>query len=361
MQFENNILTARISRVRQKFSDYKIDSLIFLNMNNIRYLSGFTGSDGIMIVGEKRTVLLVDGRYITQAKLEAAGAEIIEYKDKIKGIIQAVQELNLKYIGFEAGSISVQMYNQLIQQLPDEVLVPLGKELKLLRAYKDEAEISLMKKAAEISSAAILALTSEIKPGCSEKDMALQLEIIARQSGADQLAFEAIVASGENSALPHARPTERKIRRGDFIVVDFGVKYKGYCSDETCTFAFQKLTDEQKNTYQLVQKAHDQAIAAVKAGVAATEIDRYIRNIFGEKYGMYFSHGTGHGVGLEVHEAPRLATDSQDILEAQMVVTIEPGLYLPGFWGIRIEDTLLVKKNSCEKLTKMDKGLIIIE
>jgi len=361
MQRESNILTARISRVRQKFSCYKIDSLIFFNMNNIRYMSGFTGSDGILIIGENRTILLVDGRYITQAKLEVTCAEIIEYKDKIKGIIQAVRELNLKYIGFEAGSIAVQMYNQWSRQLLDEVLVPLGNELKLLRAYKDEAEISLMKKAAEISSAAILALTSEIKPGCSEKDVALQLEIIARQSGADQLAFEAIVAFGEKSALPHAKPTDRKIKRGDFIVIDFGVKYKGYCSDETCTFAFQELTDEQKNAYQLVQKAHDRAIAAVKAGVAAAEIDRCARNIFGEKYGMYFSHGTGHGVGLEVHEAPRLAPDSQDILEAQMVVTIEPGLYLPGFWGIRIEDTVLVKKNSCEKLTKMDKRLIIIE
>jgi Xaa-Pro aminopeptidase len=361
MQHENNILTTRISRIRQKFSDYKIDSLIFFNMNNIRYMSGFTGSDGILIIGENRTALLVDGRYITQAKLEVAGAEIIEYKDKMKGIIQTVQELNLKYIGFEAGSITVQTYNQWTRQLHDEVLVPLDNELKLLRAYKDEAEISLMKKAAEISSAAILALTSEIKPGCSEKDLALQLEIIARQSGADQLAFETIVASGENSVLPHARPTDRKVRRGDFIVIDFGVKYKGYCSDETCTFAFQELTNEQKNTYQLVQTAHDRAIAAVKAGVAAAEIDRCTRNIFGEKYGIYFSHSTGHGVGLEVHEAPRLAPDSQDILEAQMVVTVEPGLYLPGFWGIRIEDTVLVKKNSCEKLTKMDKGLTIIE
>jgi Xaa-Pro aminopeptidase len=361
MQLENNILPVRRSIIRQKFSDFKIDGLIFFNMNSIRYLSGFTGSDGVLIIDENRMVLLVDGRYITQAKLEVVDAEIIEYKNMVKGIAQAASDLNLKHIGFEAGSILVQMYNQLICELPKNILVPLADELKLLRAYKDEGEILLMKKAAEISSAAILALISEIKPGFSEKDLALRLEIIARQSGADQLAFEAIVASGENSVLPHARPTDRKIRRGDFIVIDFGVKYKGYCSDETCTFAFQELTDEQKHIYQLVKKAHDRAIAAVKAGVAAAEIDRCARNIFGGKYGKYFSHGTGHGVGLEVHEAPRLAPDSPDILEAQMVVTIEPGLYLPGFWGIRIEDTVLVKKNSCEKLTKMDKGLIIIE
>jgi Xaa-Pro aminopeptidase len=360
MQHENRVSPVRISRIRQEFPDNKIDGLILLNMNNIRYVSGFTGSDGALIIGENRAVLLVDGRYITQAKLEVVDIELIEYKNKIKGISQAVQELNLKHIGFEAESIVVQNYNQLIRELPDEVLVPLADDRKLLRAYKDDAEISLMKKAAEISSAAILALIAEIKLGVSEKDIALRLEIIARQSGADQVAFDPIVAFGENSALPHARPTDRKISRGDFIVIDFGVKYQGYCSDETCTFVFQELTDEQNNAYQLVQKAHDQAIAAVKDGTAAAEIDSIARNTFGKEYEKYFSHATGHGVGLEVHEAPRLAPDSPDILAEQMVVTIEPGLYFPGQWGIRIEDTILVKKNSCEKLTKMDKGLIII-
>ena len=361
MQHSNNILPVRRSLIRQKFSACKIDGLIFFNMNNIRYLSGFTGSDGVLIIDENRTVLLVDGRYITQAKLEVADAEIIEYKDKIKAIIKTVQGLALKHPGFEADSIVVQTYNQLTQELPDQVLVPLGNELKLLRAYKDDAEIESMKRAAEISSAAITALIPKIKAGFSEKDIALQLEIIARQRGADQLAFETIVASGENSALPHARPTDRKIRRGDFIVIDFGVKYKGYCSDETCTFVFQELTDEQKNAYSLVKKAHDQAISAVRAGIAAAEIDRCARDVFGENYEKYFSHGTGHGVGLEVHEAPRLAVNSKDILEEQMVVTVEPGLYFPGRGGIRIEDTILVKNNSCEKLTKMDKEIIIIE
>jgi len=361
MPLKNKIFSTRISLIRRKFSDYKIDGLIFFNMNNIFYLSGFTGSDGVLVLGENRTLLLVDGRYTTQAKIETSGMEVIEYRDKIKGIIQSVRELDLKYIGFESGSITLQLYNQLIGKLNDEVLMPLDDELKLLRACKDEAEISLMKKAAEISSAAISSLISEIKPGCSEKDLALQLEVIARRSGADQLAFEAIIASGENSALPHAKPTDRKIRRGDFIVIDFGVKYQGYCSDETCTFAFQELTAEQKNVYQIVQKAHDEALAAVQANVGAAAIDLCIRNIFGRKYEKYFTHGTGHGVGLEVHEAPRLAPASQDVLEAQMVVTVEPGLYWPGQWGVRIEDTVLVKENSCEKLTKMDKRLVIIE
>jgi Xaa-Pro aminopeptidase len=217
-----------------------------------------------------------------------------------------------------------------------------------------------MKKAAAISSAAIHALISDIKAGCTEKELALQLELHAHGAGADQLAFEAIVAAGENSALPHAKPTDRKIKTGDFIVIDFGVKHKGYCSDETCTFAFGELTDQQKNAYQIVKQAHDDALAVIRANVTASDIDHCARSVLGERYGQYFAHGTGHGVGLEVHEAPRLAPNSRDVLEAQMVVTVEPGLYIPGLWGIRIEDTVLVKENSCEIFTKMDKQLLII-
>jgi Xaa-Pro aminopeptidase len=361
MQQDKRIFFARKATVNRIVSASKIDGVIFFDIINIRYLSGFTGSDGVLIITENKTILLVDGRYITQAKSEALDSEIFEYKDKIQGIVETVQFLHLKYIGFEAESIVVKMYNQLLLELTDKVLVPLAGELKMLRVYKDEAEISLMRKAAQISSSAICALSRDMKSGSSEKDLALQLEILARQSGADQLAFDTIVAFGENSALPHATPTDRKLKRGDFIVIDFGIKYYGYCSDETCTFAYQDLTKEQKNVYELVKKAHDLAIEAVQAGVPTSEIDRCVRNIFGEKYEKYFSHGTGHGVGMEVHEAPKVAPTSREILEERMVVTVEPGLYFPGLWGIRIEDTVLVRKNSCEKLTKMDKELIVVE
>ena len=358
---KNKNLPDRISRLRQKFSTYKIDSLIFFNMSNIRYLSGFTGNEGVLLINSDKTILVVDGRYTVQAGLEVMGLQIIEYKNNIEGIIQAIKELNLKRIGFEADSITVEMYNRLKSRIQDEIFVALSDELKLIRAYKDETEIALLKKAAGISSAAVLSLIAQIKPGCTEKELALQLEFNARKSGADGLAFEAIVAAGENAALPHAQPTDRKIKKGDFVVIDFGVKYKGYCSDETCTIAFGKLTDRQKNAYQIVKDAHDRALAMIKANVHAADIDSCARSVFGKKYGRYFVHGTGHGVGLEVHEAPRLASNSNDILKPQMVVTVEPGLYIPGLWGIRIEDTVLVKENSCEKFTKMDKELITIE
>ena len=360
MQQENKVYPGRISLVQRKLSALKIHGIVFSNIFNIRYLSGFTGSDGVLIICPDGLALLVDGRYTTQAKLEVLNIPVIEYKDKVAAIITAITALRLKRIGFEALSMSVDMHDQLTSRLEDGELINIGNNLTFLRAYKDETEITLMKKAAVISSSAIANIIGYIKTGCTEKALALQLEINARAAGADGLAFEAIVASGANSALPHAKPTDKKIKKGDFIVVDFGVKYQGYCSDETCTFAFGSLTDKQKNAYQTVKQAHDEAIAAIRANAAASVIDHCARSVLGKKYGRYFPHGTGHGVGLEVHEAPRLATNSQDVLDAQMVVTVEPGIYIPGHWGIRIEDTVLVKKNSCEIITKMNKELIII-
>lgn len=360
MQQENKVFPGRISLIQRKLSVLKIDGLIFSNIINIKYLSGFTGSDGVLIICPDRSFLLVDGRYTTQAALEVQNIPIIEYKDKLEGIIAAIKDLSLKQIGFEALYMSVDMHNQLTSRLKNETLINVGNDLKFLRACKDETEITLMKKAAEISSSAIANLIDDIKEECTEKELALQLEIHARRAGADGLAFEAIVAAGANSALPHAKPTDRKIKKGDFIVIDFGVKYQDYCSDETCTFVLGALTDQQKNAYQAVRQAHDEAIAAIRANVAASAIDQCARRVLGEKYGPYFPHGTGHGVGLEVHEAPRLAPNSQDVLEAQMVVTVEPGIYIPGQWGIRIEDTVLVKENSCEIFTKMNKQLYII-
>jgi Xaa-Pro aminopeptidase len=360
MPRENENLS-RIDKLRKKLSAGKIDSLILFNISNIRYFSGFTGSDGVLLISACKTNLLVDGRYTLQAGLEARDIQITEYKDKVEGIIEAVKKLRLKRIGFEEDSITLEMYNRLVRSIPKEKFIALNDDLRFIRACKDESEIALLKKAAEISSSAVHSLVGRITPGCTEKELALQLEINARKNGADGLAFETIVAAGENSSLPHARPTDRKIKKGDFIVIDFGVKYKGYCSDETCTIAFGKLTDRQKNAYQIVKDAHDRAMAGIKSGVSAADIDRRARTVLGKKYGRYFVHGTGHGVGLEVHEAPRLSANSNDILKQHMVVTVEPGLYIPGLWGIRIEDTVLVKKNSCEKLTKMDKELTIIE
>ncbi|MBN1363377.1 MAG: aminopeptidase P family protein [Syntrophaceae bacterium] len=361
MAHKTNNPSTRISGLLETFPSCKIDSLIFFNMSNIRYLSGFTGSEGVLFVGCSQVILFIDGRYTLQAAQETKGIKIVECTDKIEAVGRIIKNSKLKRVGFEADSITLSMYNQLTKLVQKEILVALSDELRMLRACKDDSEIAMMKKAAQISSSAVRSVINLAKTGWKEKELAWQLELEARKNGADGVAFETIVAAGEHSSLPHARPSDKKIKKGDFVVIDFGVKYKGYCSDETCTIAFGKLTDRQKNAYQMVKDAHERALDMVAANIPAAEIDKCTRSIFGKKYTRYFVHGTGHGVGLEVHEAPRLFSKSVDILKPRMVITIEPGLYIPGLWGIRIEDTVLLKENSCEKLTKMDKRLTILE
>lgn len=343
------------------FGAMRVDGVIFSNMSNIRYLSGFTGSDGVLILSPDDAMLLVDGRYTTQAREESPWTFVCQYQNKMEGLEQAVTRLGIREIGFEASWVSVETFNDLSRRLSGKRLVPLGAELKFLRAHKDEIEIAAMKKAAAIGSEAIAALVCELKIGWTEAEAALQLEVMARRSGADQIAFDTIIASGEHAALPHAKPTNRKFQAGDLVVVDFGVKYQGYCSDETCTIAFGELTGDQKNAYRAVKQAHDEAIAVIEAGVAASDVDALVRRVLGNKYSANFIHGTGHGVGLEVHESPRLAPNSPDCLDAEMAVTVEPGVYMSGMWGIRIEDTVIVKNKGCEVITKMDKELIVIE
>jgi Xaa-Pro aminopeptidase len=361
MPRKNKNLTLRTAGLQKTLTVRKIDSVIIFDMKNIRYLCGFTGSEGILLIGPGKPVLFIDGRYTTQAKMETQGVKISECVDKIEAIAREIHKQKYRRVGFEADALLHSRYRQLHSRLSRVKLITLTDELRMLRALKDEDEIALMKKAAEISSSAVRSLVRRVKPGWTEKELAWQLEMEARKLGADELSFPPIVASGENSALPHAGLTGRKIKKGDFVVIDFGIMYQGYCSDETCTIAFGKLTDRQKNAYEIVKEAHDRALEAVAAGVSGSEVDSKARAVFGKKYDRYFTHGTGHGLGLDLHEAPRLSSISGDVLEPRMVFTIEPGLYIPGRWGIRIEDTVLLKENSCEKLTKMDKKLIIVE
>ncbi|MBP7340851.1 MAG: Xaa-Pro peptidase family protein [Smithellaceae bacterium] len=357
----HHFVQARRENVRKKLFGNRLDGIIFSTMSNIRYLSGFTGSAGVFLLGAKDARLLVDGRYTAQAASEAAGIQVLQYQNQNQGIAEAVKALNLETVGFEAAAVSVAMHSDLRKKMKGVTLVPLGDELSGLRAVKDRREKALMKKAAAIASEAMARLAREMRPGWTERETALQLEWIARRAGAEQVSFETIVGSGEHGALPHAKPTNRRLRHGDFVVIDFGVKYRGYCSDETCTFTIGELTAAKKNAYRAVLRAHDEAIAFVRAGKTAADVDALVRSTLGEKYGRYFVHGTGHGVGLEVHEAPRLAPNSRDVLLAGMVVTVEPGIYYPGRWGIRIEDTVFVKENGCELLTGMSKKLIVIE
>jgi Xaa-Pro aminopeptidase len=349
----------RLGRLRAGFPD--AEALLILNPKNIRYLTGFTGSDGALLVGPGWLELLVDGRYVTQAHQEASGAEIAEFRNRVEGIAGVVRRHALGGIGFEAAALSVEEHLRLREGLPDVALEPLSDGLQSLRAVKDREEIAMIREAARIAGEALAQVREMIRPGVREMEIALELEYRMRRGGAEQVSFETIVASGANAALPHAQPGSRTIANGDCVTVDYGAVYQGYHSDETCTYIMGRPSARQEEVYRLVREAQDRAIQAVRPGVSCGEIDRVARSYLEEAgMGSYFSHGTGHGVGLDVHEPPRLAAGRPEILQAGMVVTVEPGIYLPGVWGIRIEDTVLVTEEGSERLTPSAKDLTVL-
>jgi len=362
MRFERKAYQTRLSRLCSTiFSPGKIQALILCDLNNIRYLTGFTGSDGVLVIEPQKATLLVDGRYLTQARGEVQNTDLYLYQDKIEAIEAVLDLRDEDLIGFEAQAVSYEFYLKLADRLRKGRLTPLSGELNFLRAVKDDGEVSCLRRAAELAGAVLEAVSRMIRPGISERDLAVEIDFGARRAGAERMAFETIVASGAHAALPHARPGGKILEYGDLIVVDYGVVSGGYCSDETCTFCLGSADDRKRETYARVKEAHDRALEAVRPGVPCSQIDQIARSTLA-KYGLdaYFTHGTGHGVGLDVHEAPRVAAISDTVLVEGMVITIEPGVYLPGQWGIRIEDTVLVCGEGFEVLTKMPKDFVIL-
>jgi Xaa-Pro aminopeptidase len=325
-------------------------------------LTGFSGSDGVLVIGPgDHACLCVDGRYLTQAKGETAGLELIYMTDKVEAITSILRRKDPVVAGFEDALVTVQFYQKLQEKNGHVTFRGMSSAIDLLRACKTEKEIACIKKAAVIAGSALQSLLPSIRPGVSEKDIAMELEYQMKKGGAEKAAFEIIVASGENSALPHARAGSRKIMAGDVLVIDYGAVYEGYHSDETCTFFIEKVETDLKEVYGHVKESHDRAIDAVCAGVVSSEIDGIARAFITEKgWGDYFTHGTGHGVGLSVHEAPRISVKSDQSLAEGMVITIEPGIYLPFHWGIRIEDTVCVTSGRGEVLTKISKELTVL-
>jgi len=361
MHCDSPAFPKRMERVKGILHDLKVGALLFLDMHNIRYLTGFTGSDGALVLGKDQETLLVDGRYTNQARKEVKGPRVCEYKEKIDGLAATLSEGSLRSVGFEPQAMSVNIYLNLTEKVGGLELKPMSDQIGTLRAVKEENEIALIKKAADISCEALSAVLGLIKPGVKEKDLAIELDFLMRRCGAEQVSFPTIVASGPNSAQPHAQPGSRAIENGDIVIIDCGAVYCGYHSDETSTFAVGYKDRKKEEAYSLVKTAHDLALEAVKAGMPCADIDRIAREcIEAGKLGRYFTHGTGHGVGLDVHEAPRIAGNSEMVLEAGMVVTIEPGVYIPDLWGVRIEDMILVKEDGSEVLTKASKDFMVL-
>jgi len=358
---ESSARERRIERVQSMLSGFDVAGMLFFEEANIRYLTGFAGSDGALLVSGAKTLLLVDGRYTTQAKDEAKGCDIIKFSDRMEGIAGIISDLQLKRVGIESPAIDLSSYLKLKDRVKGVSLKPLSGEIERIRMIKDGGEVSLLRQAAIMAARALEETVGHIRPGITERDIASILEMKMREAGSEKLSFETIVASGSNSALPHAVPGPREIQDGDFLTIDYGTVYRGYHSDETCTFAIRSVTEKQAAVYTIVKDAHDKAVDAVKAGIPCRDIDGIAReHITDAGYGEYFSHGTGHGVGLNVHEPPRLSERAKDVLEEGMVITVEPGIYIPGLWGVRIEDTFMVEKDGCEILTKMPKDLRIL-
>jgi Xaa-Pro aminopeptidase len=356
------MLKDRIFSARKHLQCLDVEIIIFFGLSTVRYLTGFTGSAGVLILGPADAWFLTDSRYTTQASAETTGCTVIEYRGQIEGIADLVKGMNVGRIAFDAEHTTVALYNELGKALPDHMqLIPAGKELDGLRAVKDAAEIAVLAASAEIASNALLGIMERIKPGATEREIALALEFSMKQAGAEEKAFDFIVASGPRGALPHGKASSKTIAAGELVTIDFGAVYKGYFSDETVTLSVGKPDARQQQIYEIVKEAHDRALAAVKPGVTFSSLDALARDYITEAgFGGNFGHGLGHGVGLEVHEAPTVSFRNGGVVEEGMVFTIEPGIYIPDWGGVRIEDTVVVTVNGCDVLTKVPKELQVL-
>jgi Xaa-Pro aminopeptidase len=350
----------RYSQRRQKavelLSALSLDALIFCQPENIRYLCGFSGSDGVLIVTPDHLVFLTDSRYTTQAHEEVVADRVAEYKIQAEGVIAQLSSLQVKRVGFEAGLAYGVFKGFQKQGNPDWQWHHFKDELQSLRLHKATDEVSAITAAADLNVASFAEIAEMIRPGVREKDIALTLEFALRKLGAEEKAFDIIVASGKRGALPHGVASDKLLAEGELVTIDFGCRLAGYHSDETVTLALGEVSDELRGMFDTVLEAHDRALAAVAPGVALADLDQLAReHIKASGFGGYFGHGLGHGVGLEVHEAPTVSPRSTAIAETGMVFTIEPGIYVPGVGGVRIEDMVLVTADGHQTLTKIPK------
>lgn len=354
-------MKARLAKLRCFLENQGLEAIVINKLENITYFSGFSGTDGILLITKFSAKLITDFRYIEQATKEASLFEIIEHHQSI--LSKVSEEIKLEPItkvGFEGDSFTYNEFSILAQHLSTFKLKAVG--LDQLRLVKDDIEIEKIKKAVAISDAAFDYILTVIKPGVSELIVAAELEMSMRRLGSSKPAFDTIVASGVRGSLPHGLATDKMIVEGDLVTMDFGAVYQGYHSDITRTVCVGRPNDKQREIYNTVLDAQLLGVRTVEAGKSGKEIDAVARQfIIDAGYGSFFGHGLGHGVGLAIHELPRLSPSSTcDKLEENMVVTVEPGIYLPDFGGVRIEDTVVVTNTGCQVLTSSSKQLIEI-
>jgi Xaa-Pro aminopeptidase len=349
--------------IQSLFTSQDLDFLLFFGGPNIRYLCGFTGTDGVLLFSAKESVFLTDARYIGQAQQEVIAYRICCYKSKITVIVDELKCSGTSRVGFDAAEMTVAAFNELKRAAIDSVdWIPLDDQIKSLRAVKTPEELTFLRTAANLNYRAFQDISPLIRPGATEREIALELEFSLKRLGGEANAFDFIVAAGERGALPHGVASDRKIGVAELVTIDFGTKVNGYHSDETVTLGMGEVDRKLRQIFDIVLEAHDSALSAIKPGLSISALDAVARELISSRgYGAFFGHSLGHGVGLEVHEYPAVSARTEDVLLEGMVITVEPGIYLPDIGGVRIEDTVVVTANGFEALTSIPKQFMQVD
>jgi len=348
-------------RARQLMEEKGLDALLISEGCSMRYLSGFTGATGYLLITKESLLLFTDFRYTIAANAQAPEYKVIDPKNEgySKTIYEYVKNEGLKNVGFESDDMKYSSYLSFSKVWEGVTLIPLGSEIMNLRCIKTREELDLIKMAEHIGDLAFEEVLGYIKPGMTEIEVAAKLEYLLKTNGAEALSFETIVASGINSSKPHAEPGEKKLEKGDFVTMDFGCKYHGYCSDMTRTIVLGKADKKQKEVYETVREAQQLVLDMIKPGLKGMEYDKVARDyIYGHGYEGCFGHGLGHSVGLFIHENPRFSMREETIIQPGITMTVEPGIYIDGFGGVRIEDLVEITEDGYVNYAHSRKDLI---
>ena len=354
----------RIRILQKELKKENLDAFLITFPISQTYLTNFRFSSGAVLVLQDQAYLLTDSRYIEEAQNKARDCEVVLFQYMMETLKNLLKKHNVKTIVPEQAHMTLAEWSSLRQYIDNVTWIDspvLDKALSQMRMFKDAEELEFLRQAQRITEGAFEEMLNFLKPGVSEKEAALAIEFYMKKHGSEGLSFELIVISGPRTSLPHGHPTDGVIRSGDFVTMDTGAVVNGMRADMTRTVAIGSVSDEQRLVYETVLAAQKNAIRLVKEGVACKDVDEAARSVIRNAgYGDYFGHSLGHGIGLEVHEEPRFSPRSEAIAQENMVITVEPGIYLPGKFGVRIEDMVRVTKNGCENLTKAEKSLIVL-
>ncbi len=354
-------MQVRIKKLQGLIKGLNLDCLLVNELSQIRYLCGYTGSNGILVVFANEAYFVTDFRYKAQVGKEVKGAKITIAQRELYTELPTIKRLNAKNlrVGFLEAYMTVKNLQMLKKLLPGALFAPTNFMVETLASVKDNDELKHIQKAVDIADVAFARILQIIKPGIRESEVAAELEYQMKMLGSEDPSFETIIASGFRSALPHGRASHKFIKKGEFVTLDFGAISGGYHSDITRTVVVGRASAQQKKIYNLVLKAQIAGTRKAKAGLKGSDVDKHVRDIISKAgYGKNFGHGLGHGIGLLIHEEPRLSPLSDTVLQPNMVVTVEPGVYIDGWGGVRVEDDVVISRNGCRVMNKADKSLL---